>query len=161
MQALQALILEMRERLGDHVSEHHAEIRRCISLLGQELDRIGDPTPILHLRLEMRLSSRTNARMSWRERAKVTRQQLVALNLHWKCQGKPRLPLPLRVRFTRIGQGLLDAEDNLREAFKALKDEVAEIVGVDDADVRIEWEYRQTRAMNYAVEVDFWHGDTK
>lgn len=54
--------------------------------------------------------------------------------------------LPIRVQLTRLygGRGKkLDGHDNLRVAFKATVDAIAELYRVDDSDERIQWEYDQ------------------
>jgi hypothetical protein len=49
---------------------------------------------------------------------------------------------------TRLyGKGCRDYDDdNLRGALKAVRDEVAAMLGVDDRDSRVRWEYRQRRS---------------
>lgn len=50
---------------------------------------------------------------------------------------------PVLVTFTRHGMRLLD-DDNLAGAYKAVRDVVAEVLGVDDGDTeRVRWAYRQ------------------
>lgn len=53
-------------------------------------------------------------------------------------------PLPLRVRMVRVAPRPLD-DDNLRAAFKAVRDGIAEALGVDDGprEGRVAWEYGQ------------------
>lgn len=61
---------------------------------------------------------------------------------------KGEIPLPCNVVLTRIGKAC-DSEDNLRFAFKTVKDKVADIIipglkiGRADGDPRISWEYKQ------------------
>ena len=49
------------------------------------------------------------------------------------------------VRFTRLGPrvGRMDPDENLRMAFKYVKDAVAEMLGCDDRDPRLKWEYAE------------------
>ena len=54
-------------------------------------------------------------------------------------------PLPAVVTLTRLGGKSLDG-DNLQRAMKAVRDMVAAWLGVDDADKRIKWRYRQRPA---------------
>ena len=56
-----------------------------------------------------------------------------------------RFPLPCVVRLTRLGGRELD-DDNLRRAVKAVRDTGAAWLGVDDADPRARWRYRQRPA---------------
>ncbi len=58
----------------------------------------------------------------------------------------PRVPLPVRVALVRVGGRPLDP-DNLAGGFKAVQDEVARWLGVDDGDRhRVRWNYRQRPA---------------
>jgi len=55
-------------------------------------------------------------------------------------------PLPCMVTFTRMAPGRgLDPEENLPGSCKAIKDEVAAILGADDRDPRVTWRYQQER----------------
>lgn len=75
----------------------------------------------------------------------------------WRSAGRPRLPLPMAVRFTRRAPGRLDRFDNVADACKALKDEVARIAGVDDDDPRITWlEPVQYYSKTPSVTVEVW-----
>ena len=67
---------------------------------------------------------------------------------------KPR-KLPCIITLTRIAPRKMDAHDNLRAGFKALVDGIAERIGVDDRDPRIEWRYKQERGepKQYAARV--------
>lgn len=50
-------------------------------------------------------------------------------------------PLPVRVTLTRYGHRKQD-DDNLRRTLKSARDVIAEWLGVDDADRRVKWVYR-------------------
>jgi hypothetical protein len=57
----------------------------------------------------------------------------------------PGLP-PCTVTFTRAAPGRgLDPEENLPGSLKAVKDELAKLLGVDDRDPRLTWRYQQER----------------
>lgn len=51
---------------------------------------------------------------------------------------------PLKVAFVRYSCRTLD-KDNLAGAFKHIQDAVAKIIGIDDGDGRVEWDYSQER----------------
>jgi len=55
-----------------------------------------------------------------------------------------KLALPLTVVLTRWGIRTLDT-DNLASALKALRDGVADALGVDDGDLGVQWLYQQAR----------------
>jgi hypothetical protein len=61
----------------------------------------------------------------------------------------------LLVRVTPTAKPLDD--DNLRGSLKAVRDEVAAWLGVDDADPRVSWAYDQRKgvAKEWAVEISF------
>ena len=68
-------------------------------------------------------------------------------------------PLPCRVTFTRLGGKPLDEDDNLPRACKAVKDVVAEWLGVSDTgrDSRVRWRYRQAPAYAAGVRIRVEH----
>lgn len=51
--------------------------------------------------------------------------------------------MPVAVTLTRVGRQPMDAHDGLRSAFKGLVDAVADWLGLDDGDERVEWRYAQ------------------
>ena len=57
-------------------------------------------------------------------------------------------PLPVVVTLTRLGGRQLDEDDNLPRSLKAVKDVVAEWLGVQDTgrDPRVRWKFRQASA---------------
>lgn len=90
--------------------------------------------------LPVQTVSEANRRDHWAVKAKrVKRHRLVARAL---C---PAMGLPCVVRLTRLSPGTLD-DDNLRGALKAVRDGVADRLGVDDRDPRVTWEYAQERS---------------
>jgi hypothetical protein len=65
--------------------------------------------------------------------------------------------LPCTVTMVRFGPKELDS-DNLDNAFKAVRDMIAEWVGVDDADKRYTWQFHQKPGKAYKVRVTIWCG---
>lgn len=103
----------------------------------------------LILALPIRVVSEANKREHWRyrhRRAKAARAATVIV--------PSGLPLPCTVQLTRIAPRQLD-DDNLRSAFKALRDGIADRLGVKDNDPRVRWEYAQERGKpkEYAARV--------
>jgi hypothetical protein len=93
----------------------------------------------------LRLVSVANRREHWAARHRRGKREAEALGMAWAAAGFApwRCPWPVRVTWTRIGGKPLDT-DNLTMAFKALRDALAERLGVDDGDTtRIRWRYRQ------------------
>lgn len=100
------------------------------------------------IELPLRIESVANLRESWQarhRRAKAHRAAALAIPAH---------PLPCVVTLVRVGPRKLDG-DNLQGGFKALRDGIAQRLGVDDADPRVTWEYQQRRGRpkQYAAEV--------
>jgi hypothetical protein len=58
----------------------------------------------------------------------------------------------IRIAFMRWGPRALD-DDNLRASLKAIRDGVADALGIDDGDPRITWEYAQERRKAYGVRI--------
>src|SRR3990172_7813809 len=61
----------------------------------------------------------------------------------------------VRVTLTRVAPRQLDGHDNLRNAFKAAVDSLAQVMGLkSDRDPRVVWEYAQERGKPSAVRVE-------
>jgi hypothetical protein len=94
--------------------------------------------------IPVRLDSVANMREHWgvkHKRAKAHRLAAVMVKPH---------PLPCVVEIVRVGKRDLDG-DNLQSACKALRDGIADRLGIDDADPRVEWRYSQQRGDYQAI----------
>ena len=104
------------------------------------------PNPHVAFTIDVRVDSETNGREHWAAKYARKKKQKSALLAEWMYainRGEARrVALPCAVRLTRIGPKRLDG-DNLAESFKAIRDTIANMVGVDDGDERIKWEYEQ------------------
>ena len=114
--------------------------------------------------LPVRTWSELNLRTHWRQRARRVAGQREAARILVRA-GLRGSPLragvrprdqTLTVRLTRIAPRSLDS-DNLAGALKAVRDGVADALGMDDGDARIAWAYAQRRGAprEYAVLVEF------
>ena len=101
--------------------------------------------------IPIRLVSVANVREHWGKRAGRTKAHRNAGRLFCRHLG---FPLPVTVRITRIAPRPLD-DDNLRSACKALRDGIADALGVDDRSPLVTWEYEQERGKpkEYAVRI--------
>lgn len=99
--------------------------------------------------IPLALPSAPNQRLHWAAKARQVRAQRDATA--WVLGSRPRPSLPVVVTLTRVSPRRLD-DDNLRGAFKAVRDQVATWLGVDDADPRVRWDYDQRKGPP-AVEV--------
>lgn len=109
-------------------------------------------TRLFCIELPLRIHSVANRREHWATRARRTKRDraaALAIPRHWLPE------LPCVVTLTRIAPRKLD-DDNLQSGFKALRDGVADRLGVDDADPRVTWRYHQERgqAGEYAARVE-------
>lgn len=99
--------------------------------------------------LPLRLVSEANVREHWTKVARRAKRQRRLAGM-----AAPRMPLPVVVTLTRIGFQAFDT-DNLARAFKAIRDGVADRLGVDDNDPGIAWRYAQRRGKprEYGIEI--------
>lgn len=109
------------------------------------------------LRLPIRAVSTLNAREHWTKRAKRTRLHRLAARTNTLGWFDARMLAmgAVVVRLTRVAPRSLDG-DNLQGSLKAVRDGVADALGVNDADPRVTWVYEQRRghAREYAVTVE-------
>lgn len=101
--------------------------------------------------LPLRLHSTANLREHWAAKAKRTKHHRQTAKLMCKDFG-----LPCIVTITRIAPRQLD-DDNLASCCKATRDGVADRLGIDDRDPRVQWRYKQAKGKpkEYAVRVTF------
>lgn len=100
------------------------------------------------IELPLRIESVANKREHWSTRSRRTKAHRMA------ALAVPQHPLPCVVTLIRVAPRPLDG-DNLQSGFKALRDGIADRLGVADNDPRIEWRYGQVRgkAKEYAARV--------
>lgn len=102
----------------------------------------------------VRTVSTLNVREDWRRRADRAREHR---NTAWMMlRAMHSTPaVPCTVLMTRVAPRPLD-DDNLRGALKAVRDGIADWLGVDDRDPRVKWEYGQRKGAIkfYAVDVE-------
>lgn len=70
----------------------------------------------------------------------------------WAVVGKQPPAVPCAVTLTRVAPSNGLDSDNLQGGLKAVRDELAVWLGVDDRDPRVEWKYAQRRGA-WGVEV--------
>jgi hypothetical protein len=126
---------------------------KCIALAGGKPGRArakGQPKLAAGWAVELTLPcvvySVLNAREHWAARKRkfdAQRQTLRAVLRESGFDSWYPLTYPVRVTFTRVGSGKLDS-DNLAAAHKALRDELAAWLGVNDGDESsASWHYQQ------------------
>lgn len=110
------------------------------------------------LTLPLRVESEANRREHWAAKHRRTKAQRRHVAEAWlAAYGARRPTLPCVVTLTRLGGQPLDQEDNLNIAFKGVRDELAAILGVNDRDPRVRWQYRQAPggAVGIQIEAEF------
>lgn len=114
------------------------------------------PAIAIRFKCPVRIESEANRRDHWaaRHRRFAKQRRIVALHL-LALGGFSRPKPPLTVTLTRIGPRALDT-DNLAGGCKAVRDQIAAWLGIDDGDPRMEWRYRQERGKprEYALSVE-------
>ena len=104
-----------------------------------------------NIRLPIEIPSTANLREHWAARAKRAashRQAMISipLTVRWMTP-------PLVITLTRLAPRRLDS-DNLAISFKAVRDGIADRLGMDDGDPRLTWDYDQRREAVYGIEID-------
>ena len=96
--------------------------------------------------LPVRIVSVANLREHWATKARRTREQRATARICVRAEIGPAAPAGLyRVTITRQGGKRLDS-DNLASGCKAVRDGIAEAMGMDDGSPCIEWRYAQGSA---------------
>ena len=112
---------------------------------------------MIEVRMNMKIVSVANMRLHWAVKAKLTRDQRnrTRMSLAAVAQSSGLEMLPATVVLTRVAPRKLDG-DNLQSGFKAVRDGVADWLGVDDGNGLIDWQYAQRsgKAGEYAVEIE-------
>ena len=105
--------------------------------------------------LPIKLASVANLRMHWAVKAKLAKAHRTRARVALMADAPTPPALPVTVVLTRVAPRKLD-DDNLRSAFKAVRDGVADWLGQDDGNTLIDWQYRQASAgvKQYAVEIE-------
>jgi hypothetical protein len=111
---------------------------------------------LLSVEIPMQLVSTANQRLHWSAKARQTKNQRAATKLVMRSSAvRPRayevagvlaLGGQLVVTLTRLATRKLDS-DNLAIAFKAVRDQIAEELGVDDGSDAIDWRYLQAKGL--------------
>jgi hypothetical protein len=98
---------------------------------------------VIDLTLPIKTVAGLNAREHWRARTRRVKSERTAACLAVRLQlGSD--PRPCVVTLTRLSAGTLD-DDNLQGAAKAIRDGIADAIGVADNDPAIEWRYAQAK----------------
>lgn len=115
------------------------------------------------LRIPLKTISEGNVHSHWREAHKRHKIQKNTVYKFFNCLNYYISSivslLPCKVSLKRFAPGTLDEDDNLRMAFKWVKDAVAErltgdyVVGRADSNKNIAWNYYQEYSACYYIEI--------
>ena len=107
----------------------------------------------IDITLPIRTVSEANMREHWGAKAARARQQreTVKLGLYNLRALRPPHECHVVVKLTRHAHKVMDG-DNLQRSLKAVRDEVAAFIGLDDGSRWLEWDYAQTKG-EYAVNI--------
>jgi hypothetical protein len=108
------------------------------------------------IEVPIRTVSEANSRDHWAKKAKRVKAHRGAVRLALGPNRSTPKP-PLFVRLTRIAPRMLDDGDNLSSALKAVRDGVADWLGIDDGPAsRVGWMYFQEKGKpkQYAVRIE-------
>jgi len=106
--------------------------------------------------IPIRTVSEANIHEYWKKSWRRHEKQKNDIQFIWQSQ-KPNVVLPCTVTFTRLSMKELDEDDNLRMAFKSIKDKVAALLipglapGRADGDKRITWKYAQEKSRKLGI----------
>lgn len=106
----------------------------------------------VNVTLPLRLRSVMNLREHWRRRAERAQTHRVTARAQMRS-ACPKPELPAVITIIRLAPRKLDT-DNLAASAKAVRDGIADWLGVDDADERVTWCYEQRQQQGYAVLVE-------
>jgi hypothetical protein len=105
------------------------------------------------IRVNVRTPPGLNAREHWRARARRVKAERESAA--WALIGKPKPPTPCSVRLTRYAPSNGLDDDNLAGALKAIRDAVADWLGIDDKHAdQVRYVYAQERAP-WGVGIEF------
>jgi hypothetical protein len=116
--------------------------------------------PTLVIELPLETISELNAREHWRAKANRVKKQRQDAHMLCLISGKGFVVpknATLDIMLTRLAPRKLDS-DNLASAFKAIRDGIADWLGINDGSDRITWTYAQeylakTRSVIMTLEV--------
>lgn len=105
----------------------------------------------MRLSIPLKTVSGANAREHHMARARRVKKEREAVM--WMTNGKTPPAVPCIVTLTRVGPTSGLDLDNLQSSQKAVRDQIAQWLGIDDRDLRVTWKYDQRREKAWGVEV--------
>lgn len=103
----------------------------------------------MKISLPFRTVSAANAREHWAIKSRRNKEERTVT----KLAVRNSIQKLLRITLTRHGPRKLDS-DNLAGSFKAVRDGVADALGIDDGSDAVEWVYHQEPSKEYGVTIE-------
>ena len=100
----------------------------------------------------LRCVNELNVREFWAQRQRRAKQHRTAVVDALTKSGWGR-SLPCKVTLTRYGPRKMDEGCGNNASLKHARDGVADYLGVDDGDLRLDWQYRQELGPGYGVRI--------
>jgi hypothetical protein len=115
------------------------------------------PTPFYSVHIDgLRLNTQTNQSKVWQVRHRYVAMVRERVWMALRPRPKFKVPPPWSVSMVRIGPRQIDS-DNVVSSLKAVRDQVAQFLGVDDGDVsKVVWHCHQLRGP-FGVTISIYH----
>lgn len=109
----------------------------------------------MEVRYPCDVPSTANMRLHWAKKAQIIKKQRSKTLMFCRAYA-PRLQPPLAITLVRCAPRPIRDGDNLHYAFKAIRDGVADFLGIDDKDTPLlTWRYAQETSKTPVVVVRF------
>ncbi|MBU6231397.1 hypothetical protein KGP36_01910 [Patescibacteria group bacterium] len=91
--------------------------------------------------------------LHWAKRNRLAAKEKNIVWAEWHKDRKRAVTFPCTVTLTRFGPRRLD-DDNLAGSFKAVRDRIAQLMGIDDGSPLVSWVYKQQPSKEYRVRIE-------
>jgi hypothetical protein len=111
-----------------------------------EINRGTGPRSAFEIEVPIQTNTGLNSREHHFARQKRVKAERTAVQLIWLSLRPPKLGRPFVIELTRVSRGAGADLDNVVGGLKAIRDQVAAELGIDDGDeLAAGWIYRQAR----------------
>jgi len=110
---------------------------------------------MIKIKLPIKTVSEANRREHWATKAKRVKKQREAVRMIMRPLIEERHIFDdeeIDIELIRHGKRKLDC-DNLAGSFKAIRDGIADALGIDDGSERLAWYYDQEKSKDYSIEI--------
>lgn len=99
------------------------------------------------------IPSMANARLHWAAKSREVKRQRDITAVMFRASVRKKPCLPCTITLTRRGPRKMD-DDNLVSSFKAVRDQLAKEMGVDDGSNSIQWKYSAEKSKDYSILIE-------